>query len=663
MSDHASTTVYQPTEGNASRSILGGSLEKRQAMYNESVQDNEQFWARIAQQFQWEKKWDQVLSYNYHKDNGPIFQKWFEGGLTNVCYTAVDRWLDEHKDQVAFYFEGNDLGEASQMTFAELHKEVTQLAGVLKDVYGIQKGDRVSVYLPMITFGPVAMLACARIGAMVSVVFGGFSAASLAARLLDSQSKLLITAEGTLRGDKPIKLKHIADDALAQCEAEGLSCRCIVYERHGRAGVPMKEGRDVWYGDVVEKAQPYTGIEWVEAEHPLFMLYTSGSTGKPKGLVHTTGGYMVYAATTFKYVFDYQPGDVYFCTADIGWITGHTYVVYGPLLNRATSLIYEGLPTHPSGSRWWALVDKYKVSQFYTAPTAIRALMKLGEEPVKQTARSSLRVLASVGEPINVAAWEWYYHLVGNEKCDLVDTWWQTETGGIMITPIPGTTPLKPSSATLPFFGIQPAVLDSQTNAELEGTAEGLLCIKRPWPGQARTIYKDHERYEQTYFAINGFYFSGDGCRRDSDGYYWLTGRVDDVLNVSGHRLGTSEIENAINSNPHVVESAVVGVPHDIKGEGIYAYVTFKPEVEVTAEVLNSVKITCRERIGAIATPDAVQPAPGLPKTRSGKIMRRILRKIAANIYDELGDISTLADPGVVTELIAMREKYVLKKK
>jgi acetyl-CoA synthetase len=652
--------VYAPTEACETKSLLGGNLAARQAKYEESIRDPSAFWAEIANEFHWQKKWDNVLDFNYDTRKGPIFQKWFDGGLTNVCYNALDRWLPEHKDQIAFYFEGNDVGETSQMTYAELYDEVTALSGVLKTTYGIQKGDRVSVYLPMITFAPVAMLACARIGAILSVVFGGFSAKSLAARLVDSQSKLLITAEGTLRGDKPIKLKLIADEALAECEAAGLACQCLVYERHGRSGVPMREGRDMWYGDARGKVAPETKIEWVDAEHPLFMLYTSGSTGKPKGLVHTTGGYMVYAATTFKYAFDYHPGEVYFCTADIGWITGHTYVVFGPLLARATSLIYEGLPTHPTASRWWALVDKYQVNQFYTAPTAIRALMKSGTEPVKQTSRASLRVLGTVGEPINVTAWEWYYHVVGNSKCDIVDTWWQTETGGHMITPLPGTTPMKPGSATLPFFGVRPAIIDATSSEEKTGEAEGLLCISFPWPGQARTIYKDHERYEQTYFSFPGFYFSGDGCRRDGDGYYWLTGRVDDVLNVSGHRLGTSEIESAINSNPHVVESAVVGVPHDIKGEGIYVYVTFKADVQVTNDVMNSIRATCRNIIGPLATPDAIQPAPGLPKTRSGKIMRRILRKIAHGEHEELGDISTLADPHVVEELIELRKKWVL---
>ena len=466
-----------------------------------------------------------------------------------------------------------------------------------------------------------------------------------------------------MRADKPIHLKKIVDEALAECEAQGLVVKTIVYERHGRENVPMKPGRDVWYQDVVGAVTTADhSVEWVESEDPLFMLYTSGSTGKPKGLVHTTGGYMVFAATTFRFTFDYHPNDVFFCTADIGWITGHSYVTYGPLLNAATSMIFEGVPTYPSASRWWDIVDKYKVTQFYTAPTAIRSLMKFGDDAVKRTKRTTLRVLGSVGEPINREAWKWYYEVVGEKRADICDTWWQTETGGHMITPLPGNTPMKPGSATLPFFGIVPTLLNPATNEEVVGAGEGLLMIKAPWPGQARTIYGDHERYEQVYFPpISPFYMTGDGARRDEDGYYWLTGRVDDVVNVSGHRLGTSEIECAINTNPHVVESAVVGVPHDIKGEGIYAYVTFKPEVEISQKIIDSVRATVRSVIGPLASPDAVHPAHGLPKTRSGKIMRRILRKIAVDALDELGDVSTLADPHVVDELIALKKQWVKK--
>lgn len=654
--------LYQPAESARAASLVGGSLEARMKMYNDSIADPAGFWAAVAKDFHWETPWTNVLSYNYKASAGPIHQKWFEGGRTNVCYNCVDRHLKDHGDRVAFFWEGNEVGEHSTMTYKQLHDEVVLLASVLRQKYGIQKGDRVSLYLPMITLAPVAMLAIARIGAVCSVVFGGFSAHALSARLIDSRSKLLITAEGTMRGDKPIKLKEIADHAIADAAKEGVEVKCLVYERHGREGVPMVAGRDEWYQDAVKHVTRDDSVEWCDAEDPLFMLYTSGSTGKPKGLLHTTGGYMVYAATTHKYVFDYHLDDVYFCTADIGWITGHSYVTFGPLLNCASSVLFEGLPTYPTASRWWEIVDKYKVTTFYTAPTAIRALMKSGEAPVKKTSRATLRVLGSVGEPINRAAWEWYYHVVGDAHADIVDSWWQTETGGIMITPLPGTTPLKPGSATFPFFGVQPAVVDPQTGAELSGECEGLLCLKYPWPGQARTIYGDHERYQQTYFNIDGFYFSGDGCRRDADGYYWLTGRVDDVINVSGHRLGTGEIECAINTHPAVVESAVVPIPHDIKGEGIYAYVSFKTGVEITAKLLAEIKAVVRTEIGPLATPDAVHPAHGLPKTRSGKIMRRILRKIATGDTSELGDTSTLADPHVVDELIALKAQWVDKK-
>ena len=653
--------LYEPTEQCQAKSLVGKDLEARMAKYNKSIADPEAFWAGIADEFYWHKKWDKVLTYNFHTSKGPIFQKWFEGGQTNVCYNCVDRHLAKDKDRVAFYWEGNEVGENKVYTYGQIYEEVTKLCHVLKTTYGVKKGTAVSLYLPMIALGPVAMLALARIGAVCSVVFGGFSAASLAARLIDSKTAVLITADGVFRGDKPIKLKEICDEAVADALKEGVEVKCLVYERHARQGVPMVEGRDSWYQDLVPNAPMDESIEWMESEDPLFMLYTSGSTGKPKGLLHTTAGYMIYAATTHKYSFDYHEDDVYFCTADIGWITGHTYVTYGPMLNKAVSVLFEGIPTYPTSARWWEIVDKYKVNSFYTAPTAIRALMRCGEELVKKTNRSSLRVLGTVGEPINVAAWDWYYKVVGNSKADIVDTWWQTETGGHMITPLSGTTPLKPGSATLPFFGIVPAVLEPVTaggtefKEKAEGVAEGLLCIKNPWPGQARTIYNDHERYEQVYFGYDGYYFSGDGCRRDKDGYFWLTGRVDDVLNVSGHRLGTSEIECAINTHPDVVESAVVGMPHDIKGEGIYAYVCFKEGVTVNKEVLAGVKAVVRKVIGPLATPDVIHPANGLPKTRSGKIMRRILRKIATNELDQLGDVSTLADPSVVDELIKLK--------
>jgi acetyl-CoA synthetase len=663
--------VYAPIESNSKLSKVGPTLEDRMKQYRESVEQPSQYWARVAKQnFFWKTLWesdDNVFSFNFDKTKGPISIKWFDGATTNICYNAVDRHIEAgKKDKVAFYWEGNDVGETSAITYGQLHDEVSKLAYLLKTKYGVTKGTRVSIYLPMITLGPIAMLAVARLGAVASVVFGGFSAHSLSARIIDSESTVLITAEGTMRGDKPIHLKKIVDEALADAEAQGVACKAIVFERHGRDGVPMKAGRDAWYQDEIaalpaEAAS--TPVEWVEAEHPLFLLYTSGSTGKPKGLEHTTGGYMVYAHATFTTTFDYHDEDVYFCTGDIGWITGHTYATWGPLLAGSTSVLFEGVPTHPTPSRWWDIVDKFKVTQFYTAPTAIRALMKGGEAPVKKTSRASLRVLGSVGEPINVEAWNWYYNVVGEGHCDIVDTWWQTETGGHMITPLPGNTPLKPGSATLPFFGVQPVLLDPTTLTEVQGAGEGLLVIKHSWPGQSRTIFKDAERFAQTYFPVDGYYMTGDGARRDADGYYWLTGRVDDVLNVSGHRLGTSEVECAVNTHPDVVESAVVGIPHDVKGEGIYVFVCFKEGTEVTQKLLDSVKAIVRNEIGAIATPDAVHPALGLPKTRSGKIMRRILRKIAAGQLDELGDISTLADPSVVEELIALKALWVDKKK
>ena len=658
--------VYAPVPINSAKSLVGPNLAARQALYKTSIDDPAAFWGSVASRdFYWQQPFSTVRQFNFDTSKGPIDQKWFEGGVTNVCYNAVDRHLETHRDRIAFFWEGNEVGENAQMTYGQLYDEVVVFSSVLRSL-GVTKGSRVSLYLPMILLGPIAMLSCARIGAVCSVVFGGFSAASLASRLIDSSSTVLVTAESTMRGDKLIPLKSIVDEALASCEAQGLKVKTIVYERHSRAKVPMVAGRDEWYKDLADKTisagKLDARVEWVQAEDPLFMLYTSGSTGKPKGVVHTTAGYMVYAATTFKYTFDYHLNDVYFCTADIGWITGHTYITYGPLLNAATSVIFEGVPNYPNPSRWWEIVDRFKVTQFYTAPTAIRALMKFGSGPVKTTKRSTIRVLGSVGEPINREAWKWYYDVVGEGRADIVDTWWQTETGGIMITPLPGNTPQKPGSATLPFFGIVPVLLDPKTNTEIEGVGEGLLMIKYPWPGMARTIYGDHKRYEQVYFPINKYYMTGDGARRDEDGYFWLTGRVDDVVNVSGHRLGTSEIESAINSNPNVVESAVVGIPHELKGEAIYAYVTFKPEVKLTQAVIDAVKATVRKEIGPLAVPDAVHPAPGLPKTRSGKIMRRILRKIAVNALDDLGDITTLADPNVVTELIELKKEWVDKK-
>lgn len=635
-------------------------------MYAESLRDPASFWSKIAaENFYWEKLWpsnEEVMKYNFSRSNGKVFIKWFEGGKTNVCYNALDRHLPRHKDRVCYYFEGNSVGDNNSVTYGQMHESVVQLAAVLKYHYGVKKGDRITLYLPMVPFATQVMLAAARIGAVVSVVFAGFSALSLAARIKDSGSKLIITADGFARGEKPILLKNVTDEALAECEKDGQSLKCLVYKRDNLAGVAMKEGRDEWYHDVLGSLTSCQlkdcPVEWMDAEDPFFMLYTSGSTGKPKAILHTTGGYMVYAWCTFKYSFDYHEDDVYFCTADIGWITGHTYVLYGPMLNCATSVLFEGVPTYPTASRWWELVDRYKVSIFYTAPTAIRSLMQVGDEFVKRTSRKTLRILGSVGEPINVEAWKWYYEVVGEKHVDICDTWWQTETGGHLVTPLPGCTPMKPGSASLPFFGIVPAILDHATHKEIDGPGEGLFAMKTSWPGQARTIYGDHSRFEDVYFSFDGFYFSGDGARRDSDGYYWITGRVDDVMNVSGHRIGTSEVEDAVNTHSSVVESAVVGVPHAIKGEAIYVYVTFQQGVKVDQSLMDSVKRVVREVIGPLAQPDYIQAAQcGLPKTRSGKIVRRILRKIAVGIYDDLGDVSTLADHAVVEKLVEGRKQ------
>ena len=658
--EHREHTVHNPSVINSPTAFAGKDLEERMALYNKSIADPSAFWAGIAKEFTWKREWNTVVNANFSTSKGDIAAEWFIGGVTNLSYNCVDRWVEAGQgDRVAFICEGNEPHHCTKLTYKDLQDRVIEMAAVLKEQYGVVKGDRVTIYSPMIAVGPIAMLAAIRIGAVCNVVFAGFSAQSLASRMVDSNSSVIITANGNMRGDKPIPLKGIVDEAIGLCAAEGLKVRAIVY-RNIEKEIPMIEGRDVWLHDAVAALKCREApVEWVDAEHPSFMLYTSGSTGKPKGLIHSTGGYMVYAATTFKYVFDYKPEDVYFCTADIGWITGHSYVTFGPLLNCATSVLFEGVPSYPDASRWWHIVDKHNVS-LYTAPTAIRSLIRCGDEYVNKSKRSSLRVLGSVGEPINEAAWDWYYDVIGNKKADICDSWWQTETGGIMITPLPGNTPMKPGSATLPFLGIEPAVLDPATGKEVTTVeAEGLLCIKSPWPGQARTIYGDHDRYVQTYFCFDGFYYSGDGCRRDADGYYWLTGRVDDVVNVSGHRMGTSEIECAINSHPAVAESAVVGFPHDIKGEGIYAYVCFKPEFPVTPELLKEVSMTVRKVIGPIATPDFINPATGLPKTRSGKIMRRILRKVAANQLDELGDISTLADPNVVQELLALKKQWI----
>jgi acetyl-CoA synthetase len=621
--------------------------DKYREMYARSVNDSDAFWSEQAEEFlSWSSKWDKVQEWDYTEAN----ISWFVGGKLNVSYNCLDRHLESRGDQVAIIWEGDDPEEDRQITYRELHEEVCRFANALK-ARGVKKGDRVCLYLPMIPEASVAMLACTRIGAIHSIVFGGFSPDALRDRINDADCKVVITSDYSLRGKKQIPLKANADKGIADCPCVNT---CIVVKRTG-GDIDWNEHRDVWYHDVVEAASTDCPPEEMDAEDPLFILYTSGSTGKPKGVVHTTGGYLLYAAMTHKYVFDYQEGEIYWCTADVGWVTGHSYIVYGPLANGATSVMFEGVPTFPDASRFWQVVDKWKVNSFYTAPTAIRMLMGQGDEFVTKTNRSSLRILGSVGEPINPEAWEWYHNVVGDGKCPIVDTWWQTETGGHLITPLPGATPLKPGSATLPFFGVEPCLVDDQGN-ELEGAAEGALCIKRPWPGQMRTLFGDHARFKEAYFTMfPGKYFSGDGARRDEDGYYWITGRVDDVINVSGHRMGTAEVESALVLHHDVAEAAVVGFPHDIKGQGIYAYVTLMAGVEPTEDLRKELIQHVRKEIGPIASPDVIQWAPGLPKTRSGKIMRRILRKVAASELDTLGDTSTLADPSVVDDLIANR--------
>jgi acetyl-CoA synthetase len=612
------------------------SYEKYQEMYDQSISDPETFWAEQAKTFlTWFKEWDQVEDCNFNE--GKI--RWFEGAKLNVSYNCLDRHLETRGDQVAIIWEGDDPSVDKKITYRDLYDKVCRLANVLKQ-QGVKKGDRVCIYLPMIPEAAVAMLACSRIGAVHSVVFGGFSPEALKDRILDSGCEVVITADEGKRGGRAVPLKANVDKALNDCPDVS---SVIVVENTGHHDV-WKDGRDIWYHEQIEAVSADCPPEEMDAEDPLFILYTSGSTGKPKGVLHTTGGYLLYAAITHKYVFDYHDGDVYWCTADVGWITGHSYIVYGPLANAATTLMFEGVPTYPDASRFWQVVDKHQVSIFYTAPTAIRALMSKGNDPVTATSRKSLRVLGSVGEPINPEAWEWYYNVVGDGRCPIVDTWWQTETGGILISPLPGAIKLKPGSATLPFFGVQPDIVD------------GNLIITHSWPGQMRTIFGDHQRFIDTYFSTYpGNYFSGDGARRDEDGYYWITGRVDDVINVSGHRMGTAEVESALVLHEAVAEAAVVGYPHDIKGQGIYAYVTLMADQEPSDELRKDLVKQVRKEIGPIAAPDVIQWAPGLPKTRSGKIMRRILRKIAANEIDNLGDTSTLADPSVVDDLIANR--------
>jgi acetyl-CoA synthetase len=625
------------------------SLEAYNILYRTSIDDPEGFWSEIDENFVWFGRWDRVRSYDFHE--GVI--KFFENGKTNICYNCLDRHLDTRGDQIALIWEGNEPGEDAKLTYNKLHEEVCKFANVLLSK-GVKYGDRVCIYLQMIPQLPIAMLACARIGAIHSVVFGAFSPDSLRDRINDSQCKLLITQDTALRGRKnDIPMKTNADKALEDCPSVET---VVVVKRTGNA-VHMRRRRDVWWHVEMAISEPWIPPMLMNAEDPLFILYTSGSTGKPKGVLHTTGGYMVYAAVTHKYVFDYHDGDIFWCTADIGWITGHSYIVYGPLLNGATSVMFEGVPNYPDASRFWQIVDKYKVNQFYTAPTAIRALMKEGDDPVTRTSRKSLNLLGTVGEPINPEAWHWYNEVVGEGRCPIVDTWWQTETGGILITPLPGAIPTKPGSATLPFFGVEPAIFDEEGN-ELEGEANGLLVIKSAWPGIMRTVYGQHQRFVDTYFTrFPGYYFTGDGAYRDKDGYYWITGRVDDVINVSGHRLGTAEVESALVAHEKVVEAAVVGFPHDIKGQGIYAFVTPSRGTVKSEELKKELQKWVREAIGPIAAPDRIQFADSLPKTRSGKIMRRILKKIAAGATDDLGDISTLADPTIVEVLVNDRRK------
>ena len=624
--------------------------EKYATMYQQSIEDPDGFWSEQAEQFvSWFKPWNTVMDWSFDADNLHI--GWFKGGKLNVSYNCLDRHLATRGDQVAIIWEGDNPEEDRKITYRELHAEVSKFANVLK-AHGVKKGDRVCIYLPMIPEAAVAMLACTRVGAVHSIVFGGFSPDSLRDRILDSDCRVVITSDESMRGGRQVPLKKNADTAVEECP----NVSTVIVVRRTGGSVAWKEGRDVWYHEAMAKADAVCEPEWMDAEDPLFILYTSGSTGKPKGVLHTTGGYLVFAAMTHKYTFDYQEGEIFWCTADVGWVTGHTYIVYGPLANAATSVMFEGIPNYPDMSRFWQVVDKHQVNIFYTAPTAIRSLMRAGEDPVKKTSRKSLRILGSVGEPINPEAWEWYHRVVGDERCPIVDTWWQTETGGHLITPLPGATALKPGSATKPFFGVAPALVDAATGALIEGPGEGALVLTQPWPAIMRTVYGDHQRFVDTYFKqYPGTYFTGDGARRDKDGYYWITGRIDDVLNVSGHRLGTAEIESALVLHANVAEAAVVGYPHDIKGQGIYAYVTPMAGVEPTDDLKKELVALVRTEIGPIATVDVIQWAPSLPKTRSGKIMRRILRKIAANEIDTLGDISTLADPTVVNDLIENR--------
>jgi len=638
--------VYKVPSDVAKRAFIDA--EKYQKIYARSINESDTFWGEQAEEFlTWFSKWDKVQQWDYNDVN----IKWFTKAKLNVSYNCLDRHLEKRGDQVAIIWEGDEPNVDKHITYRELHTEVCKLANVLKS-RGIKKGDCISIYMPMIPEAAVAMLACTRIGAIHSVVFGGFSPEALKDRILDSDCKLVITADEGIRGGRTVPLKENVDIALSKCP----NVHTVLVIQHTSEDVAWNENRDVWYPDAMKNASTDCPATKMDAEDPLFILYTSGSTGKPKGVLHTTAGYLLYTAMTHKYVFDYHENDIFWCTADVGWVTGHSYIIYGPLCNGATTVMFEGVPTYPDASRFWQVIDKHKVNTFYTAPTAIRALMCKGEEFVKKTNRKSLRILGTVGEPINPEAWEWYYHIVGDGNCPVIDTWWQTETGGHLITPLPGATDLKPGSATLPFFGIEPCLIDDKGN-EIEGAGEGSLCFKRPWPGQMRTVFGDHERFKNTYFqTYPSLYFSGDGARRDKDGYYWITGRVDDVINVSGHRMGTAEVESALVLHSDVAESAVVGYPHDIKGQGIYAYVTLNDGIISNNALKQELVQHVRNEIGSFASPDIIQWAPGLPKTRSGKIMRRILRKIATNEIDNLGDTSTLAEPEVVNGLIENRE-------
>ena len=619
------------------------------SMYSDSIENNEEFWNKQADRIFWYKKFKNIKNVKYSSKKVSI--KWFEDGELNVSYNCIDRHAKKNPDKIAIIWEGDDPKDSKKITYKELLQNVCKTANVLKQI-GVKKGDRVTIYLTMIPELAYFMLACARIGAVHSIIFGGFSAESIAGRIQDCNSEFIVTADEGVRGGKKIPLKKTTDEALSKCPDVK---KCLIVKKTGKE-ILLKKERDLYFNDLFNEAYEVCEPEVLNAEDPLFILYTSGSTGKPKGVLHTSGGYLTYASMTHEYIFNYKEGDIYWCSADIGWITGHSYIIYGPLSNGATTLMFEGVPNYPNFSRFWEVIDKYKVNIFYTAPTAIRALMREGDEPVKKTSRSSLKLLGTVGEPINPEAWKWYYEVPGNSQCPIVDTWWQTETGGIMISPQTGAIELKPGSASKPFFGIEPCIVDKNGN-ELEGECEGMLCIKRSWPGQMRTVYGDHKRFIDTYFSqFEGKYFTGDGCKRDHDGYYWITGRVDDVIIVSGHNLGTAEIESAFVSHPKVAEAAVVGFPHDIKGNGLYCFVSLNAGEEANEELNLDLKNTIRSKIGPIATPDFIHITSGLPKTRSGKIMRRILRKIASNDFENLGDITTLADPNVINALIENRK-------